>query len=165
MSAPLVKVHVHEQAGTIILNRPQKRNALSRALLTEVAQAFDDLHLERRVRAVILTGAATAFCAGMDLAEMLDASQVPDKHARWADDCSAYHDLIDKILHFPKPIIAAVNGAAMAGGAGLVLASDIVVAAQEASFGLPECAAEWWPAWSCPSWRFAWGAARPPTCC
>ena len=57
-------------SGTIVLNRPDKRNALSRQMLTDLSQALDDLHQERKVRAVILTGAGTAFCAGMDLAEI-----------------------------------------------------------------------------------------------
>lgn len=134
----LVRIHVAPPAGTIILNRPDKRNALSRAMLAELAQAFDDLHLERRVRAIILTGAGPAFCAGMDLGEMLATSQEPDAAQRWHSDALVYHDLVLQMLRFPKPIVAAVNGPAIAGGAGLVLASDIVIAAEAATFGLPE---------------------------
>jgi methylglutaconyl-CoA hydratase len=132
----LVKKNV--PSGTIILNRPDKRNALSRQMLEDLAQALDDLHQERKVRAVILTGAGTAFCAGMDLAEMQATSQQPDAFQQWHSDAVQYRELIDKLLLFPKPIIAAVNGPAVAGGAGLVLASDIVIAAPEAKFGLPE---------------------------
>ena len=75
MSAPLLRINIHEHAGTIVLNRPEKRNALSRSLLGELSQALADLHLERRVRAVILTGAGPAFCAGMDLNEMRETSR------------------------------------------------------------------------------------------
>src|SRR5262245_27774607 len=125
-------------SGTIILNRPDKRNALSREMLTDLAQALDDLHQERKVRAVILTGAGTAFCAGMDLAEMQATSQQPDAFQQWHSDAIQYRELIDKMLLFPKPIIAAVNGPAVAGGAGLMLASDIVIGTPEAKFGLPE---------------------------
>jgi len=125
-------------SGTIVLNRPEKRNALSRQMLADLMQAFDDLHQERKVRAVILTGAGTAFCAGMDLAEMQATAQQPEAYAQWHQDAVAYRELIDKMLLFPKPIIAAVNGPAVAGGAGLVLASDIVVGTPEAKFGLPE---------------------------
>jgi methylglutaconyl-CoA hydratase len=131
-----VKVHGH--TGTIILNRPDKRNALSRALLAELSQAFDDLHQEKRVRGVILTGAGSAFCAGMDLGEMLETSRHENAQGQWYDDAVAYRDLIETMLRFPKPIVAAVNGPAVAGGAGLVLASDLVIAAREAKFGLPE---------------------------
>ena len=132
----LVKRNV--PSGTIVLNRPEKRNALSRQMLTDIAQALDDLHQERRVRAVILTGAGAAFCAGMDLSEMQQTSQQPDALAQWHHDAVQYRELIDKMLHFPKPIIAAVNGPAVAGGVGLVLASDIVIAADEVKLGLPE---------------------------
>jgi methylglutaconyl-CoA hydratase len=125
-------------SGTIVLNRPDKRNALSRQMLTDLAQAFDDLHQERKVRAVILTGAGSAFCAGMDLGEMQQTSQQPDALAQWHNDAVQYRELIEKMLHFPKPIIAAVNGPVVAGGAGLMLASDVVIAAEEARFGLPE---------------------------
>ena len=138
MTDALVRIHVAGPAGTIILNRPAKRNALSRALLAELSQAFDDLHLERRVRAVILTGAGPAFCAGMDLGEMLETSRQPDANAQWHFDAVIYHDLLLKMLRFPKPLIAAVNGPAMAGGAGLVLGCDVVIAAETATFGLPE---------------------------
>jgi methylglutaconyl-CoA hydratase len=125
-------------SGTIVLNRPDKRNALSRQMIEDLAQALDDLHQERKVRAVILTGAGSAFCAGMDLAEMQATSQQHDALAQWHHDAVQYRELIDKLLHFPKPIIAAINGPVVAGGAGLMLASDIAVAAEEATVGLPE---------------------------
>jgi len=114
MSAPLVRVNVHQHAGTIILNRPEKRNALSRALIAEISQAFDDLHQERRVRAVILTGAGPAFCAGMDLQEMQETSQQERPYDQWQHDAEIYQELLEKMLRFPKPIIAAVNGPAVA---------------------------------------------------
>jgi methylglutaconyl-CoA hydratase len=133
-----VIVKKNAPSGTIVLNRPDKRNALSRQMLNDITQAFDDLHQERSVRAVILTGAGSSFCAGMDLAEMQATSQRPDAFAQWHADAVQYRELIDKMLRFPKPIIAAVNGPAVAGGCGLVLASDIVIASTEAKFGLPE---------------------------
>jgi methylglutaconyl-CoA hydratase len=138
MTAPLVKVHVHGPTGSIILNRPEKRNALSRELLAQLQQALDDLHLERRVRGVILTGAGAAFCAGMDLAEMLAAREQPDPLEQWRQDALAYKELLETMLRFPKPLVAAVVGPALAGGAGLVLACDMVVAGSSASLGLPE---------------------------
>ena len=125
-------------SGTIVLNRPDRRNALSRQMLADISQALDDLHQERKVRAVILTGAGTAFCAGMDLSEMQATAQQEGAQEQWHHDAVQYRELIDKMLQFPKPIIAAVNGPAVAGGAGLVLASDIVIGTPEARFGLPE---------------------------
>jgi enoyl-CoA hydratase/carnithine racemase len=135
---PLVKIHVHEHTGTIILNRPEKRNALSRALLAELDLALDELHQERKVRAVVLAASGPAFCAGMDLAEMQSTAKADSAMAQWHADAVAYRDLIEKMLRFPKPLIAAVSGPAVAGGAGLVLACDITLASDAASFGLPE---------------------------
>ena len=134
----LVRLEIRRHTAVVTLNRPEKRNALNRALLAELQQTFEDLHLEQRVRAVVLTGAGNVFCAGMDLGEMLETSKQPNAAELWHGDAAAYRDLVEYMLRSPKPIIAAVNGPAIAGGAGLVLACDIVVAAQEAAFGLPE---------------------------
>ena len=111
---------------------------LFRALLAEIDQALTDFHQEKRVRSVIITGAGSAFCAGMDLSEMLATNQSEGALEQWQQDASQYRDLIERMLLFPKPIIAAVNGPALAGGLGLVMASDIVVSADTAHFGLPE---------------------------
>jgi methylglutaconyl-CoA hydratase len=138
MTAPLVRINVHQQAGTIILNRPEKRNALNRAMLGELSQALGDLHMQRSVRAVILTGSGPAFCAGMDLQEMLATSREDNAHQLWQDDAELYREVLEAMWRFPKPLIAAVNGPALAGGAGLLLGCDIVVASREARFGLPE---------------------------
>lgn len=133
-----LRLNVTDHTATVVFNRPEKRNALNRALLAELLQMFEDLHQERRVRAVVLTGAGSVFCAGMDLGEMQETSQLPNAAELWHADAAAYRDLVEFMLRFPKPIVAAVNGPAIAGGAGLVLASDIVVAAEGATFGLPE---------------------------
>jgi methylglutaconyl-CoA hydratase len=135
---PLVKIQVHGHTATVTLNRPAKRNALSRGLLNELHQALDDLHQERKVRGVIITGAGTGFCSGMDLGEMLSAGEREDRQAQWHADALAYHELIETMLRFPKPLVAAVNGPAVAGGAGLVMACDLVVASENATFGFPE---------------------------
>lgn len=134
----LVEIKKHVPSGTIILNRPDKRNAISRQMLEELHQAFADLHQEKQVRAVILTGAGSAFCSGMDLGEMQETSTADDAQQQWYNDAVQYQELLEAMLRFPKPIIAAVNGPAVAGGAGLVLACDIVVAAKNAAIGLPE---------------------------
>ena len=134
----LVKVHVHEHTGTLVLNRPEKRNALSRKLIADIDEALHDLHGQRAVRAVIIAASGPAFCAGMDLAEMQATSEEPDALARWHDDAQIYRDLLETMLRYPKPLIAAVHGPALAGGLGLVLACDVVLGAPEATFGLPE---------------------------
>ncbi len=135
---PLVKTHLHEHTGTLMLNRPDKRNALSREMLAQLDEALHDLHGMKRIRAVVITGAGSAFCAGMDLAEMRETSQQSDALEQWNSDAILYRDLLEYMLQFPKPLIAAVNGPAVAGGAGIVLGCDIVLAAPEATFGLPE---------------------------
>lgn len=133
-----VQVKKHVPSGTIVLDRPDKRNALSRQMMSDLQQAFSDLHQEKQVRAVVLTGAGSAFCGGMDLAEMLEASQRDDAQQQWFHDAVQYKELLETMLLFPKPIIAAVNGPAVAGGAGLVLGCDMVVGCPAARFGLPE---------------------------
>jgi len=134
----LIRVRKHVPSGTIVLQRPEKRNALTRWMMLQLKQALEDLHQERRVRAVILTGSGTAFCAGVDLQEVQDSSRADDAHQQWHRDAVQYKELLEAMLLFPKPIIAAVNGPAVGAGAGLILASDIVIATREARFGLPE---------------------------
>lgn len=133
-----LKLKKNPPSGTIVLNRPDKRNAITREMIADLLQAFDDFHGEKSVRAIILTGAGAAFCAGMDLGEMQQTSREPDAWRRWHEDAVAYRELLERMLQFPKPIIAAVNGPAMAGGLGLLLASDLTVAASDAILGLPE---------------------------
>lgn len=137
MSA-MISVKKHIPSGTIVLQRPEKRNALTRELLDEIRQAFSDLHQERSVRAVIITGAGSAFCAGMDLGQMQETAQAENASEMWFHDADLYRDVLETMLRFPKPIIAAVNGPAIAGGMGLVLGCDLVLAAPSATFGLPE---------------------------
>src|SRR5215467_3186062 len=113
--APLVKIHVHDHTGTIILNRPDKRNALTREMISQLMQALEDLRCERRVRAVVLSGSGPAFCAGMDLNEMQATAAASDATQLWHKDAVAYRDLVEAMLRLPKPIIAAVRGPAVAG--------------------------------------------------
>jgi methylglutaconyl-CoA hydratase len=90
------------------------------------------------VRAVILTGAGDTFSSGADLAEIHASQQDADKFQQWHRDTAQYKDLLETMLRFPKPIVAVVNGPALAAGAGLVLASDLVLATSDACFGFPE---------------------------
>ena len=85
--SPLVKVHVHEHTGTLILNRPDKRNALTRELIAELAQGLEDLRHERRVRAIVLSGSGAAFCAGMDLHEMQQTAARSQREGTLAQRC------------------------------------------------------------------------------
>lgn len=135
---PALKLKKHGACGTLILNRPQRRNALDRALIGQLRQAIDDFHQEKSVRALLITGAGDAFCSGVDLAEVSQTFADDEQLARWHEDAVLYRGLLNDMLRFPKPIIAAVNGPAVGAGAALVLASDIVVACNAATFGFPE---------------------------
>jgi enoyl-CoA hydratase/carnithine racemase len=140
MPSSAVEVKVHGAAGTIVLNRPARRNALSRSMLAQLQQALGDLHQEKRVRAIVVTGAGTAFCAGMDALEMQAEGTLPDaeRDRVWGETAEEYRDLISQMIDLPKPIVASVNGPAVASGAGLVLACDVVVASPTARFGLTD---------------------------
>lgn len=138
MTYSFVQVRRNHCSGTIILKRPHKRNALSGQLITEIQNALDDLYRQRSVRAVILTGSGTTFCAGLDLAEMQQTMEQSDPFPQWREEVVRLKALLEAMLRFPKPIIAAVNGPAVAAGAGLVLASDIVLGTPPAEFGLLE---------------------------
>ncbi len=138
MPSDAVATRVDGPVATVVLNRPDSGNALTRAMMAELRQALDDLHLEKRVRAIILTGAGDEFCVGRDLAELAGGEDPMADMARWGDEANEYRDLLAFMLELPKPLIAAVNGPAAAGGAGLVLGCDAVVAAETATFGFPE---------------------------
>lgn len=133
-----IRVKKHVPSGTIILDRPERKNAISRRMLEELQQALLDFHQERKVRAIILTGAGNCFSSGIDLAEMNETRKEEDALQSWYDDVVAFRDVLDLMLRFPKPIVAAVSGPALGGAAALLLACDVVVAAQDATFGLPE---------------------------
>jgi methylglutaconyl-CoA hydratase len=138
MSSEAIEVKVIGEVGTVVLNRPDRRNALTQAMLSGMMEALDDLYYQKRVRAVVLTGKGSAFSAGLDARELQGTYDMPDAESRWGENAALYRDLILRMLEIPKPIIASVNGPAVAGGAGLVLASDIVIAGRDAQFGLPD---------------------------
>jgi methylglutaconyl-CoA hydratase len=138
MSSNSVEVKVIDAAGTIILNRPDYGNALTRSMVAQLVEALDDLYLEKRVRAIIITGAGASFCTGLDAAEMQATGEEDDPQNQYGADAAEFRDLAVRMLEITKPIIAAVNGPAWAAGAALVAASDLVVASNAASFGLPD---------------------------
>ena len=136
MSEELVRYEVRAPAVLLTMNRPDKRNALSRALIDALRSEFERARDDSAARAVILTGAGSAFCAGMDLEELrgtLDA----DAGVVW-NDALRLASLYDLIYTLPKPTIAAINGPAVAGGAGLVTVCDLALSVPGALFGYPE---------------------------
>lgn len=133
----MIKLNVSGSTGTIILDRAARCNALSREMIEQLSQSFEDLRLEKRVRGVILTGSGSHFCSGLDLNELQETATQEEPLRQWHDDARALQALLEQMLQFPKPIIAAVDGAAIATGFALVLASDLVVASQRTTFSIP----------------------------
>ncbi len=138
MSTPLELV-LSERRGPVALltlHRPEVRNALSGDLLAALSARLEELRADAGVRGVVLTGAGKVFCAGADLRELHSlgaASSEANKR-----DSARLADLLHAVYTFPKPVIAAVEGAAVAGGAGLASACDLIVAGEGAKFGYTE---------------------------
>jgi methylglutaconyl-CoA hydratase len=138
MSDDLVLYENRPPAAVLTMNRADKRNALSRGLIAALADAFHRADDDAAARCVLLTGAGPVFCAGMDLAELQESVRGGGDTAPVWDDARRLAALYDLIYGLPKPTVAAVNGSAVAGGAGLVTVCDLAVAAAEARFGYPE---------------------------
>jgi methylglutaconyl-CoA hydratase len=134
----LVLYEARPPAVLITMNRADKRNALSRDLISGLAAAFERARDDKTARCVILTGAGPVFSAGMDLAELQESLTAPKEHSPVWEDALRLAKLYDLIYTLPKPTIAAVNGPAVAGGAGLVTVCDLAAAVPEARFGYPE---------------------------
>lgn len=129
---PAALYEAHEGVGIITLNRPYALNAVNAALSTAVGEGLESAAADPEVRVVVITGAGRAFCAGADLKEIAQRNSVyADGHRDWGFAGFVRHWI-------NKPVIAAVNGYAMGGGTEIALAADLVVAADSATFGLPE---------------------------
>ena len=128
----------HLDAGvlTLTLDRPDKRNALSSALIEALLAAVERADLDAQVRVLVLKGAGKDFCAGADLEELLaSADNDPADNERSALRMGA---LFQALRALPKPVVAVVQGRVLAGGCGLATACDLVLAADDAQFGYPE---------------------------
>lgn len=130
MNYKFLKITEPEGVAIITLNRPEKRNALSTALRKEIVTALEAMEKDDEIKAVVLTGAGPGFCAGFDLAEF-QAGNMDDIFAQ----ANVYHH---KVYNFEKPIIAAVNGPALAGGMDLAIMCDFRITGKAAIFGQPQ---------------------------
>lgn len=118
------------------LNRPEKKNAIDAAMIDAIAALLERAELEAAVRVVVVRGAGKDFCAGMDLEELLQSADRSVEQNRAA--ALRFGGLFLQMRSLPKPVIAVVQGRALAGGCGLATACDLVLAAESAQFGYPE---------------------------
>jgi methylglutaconyl-CoA hydratase len=135
MAYTTIQLAIDSDVTTVTLNRPDKRNAISYELIEDLLTALDEI-AGSPAQILILTGAGKAFCSGMDL-ENLKAltGRTPEQNLK---DSGTMARLFRSLYDFPKPTIAAVNGAAIAGGCGLATLCDFTLAVPEAKFGYTE---------------------------
>jgi methylglutaconyl-CoA hydratase len=132
----ILDIQPRGRAAWLWMNRPEQRNALSDELLAALETAFDVLEKDSAARVLVLAGRGPAFCAGGDLSRMEKAAKMTKARSR--REASRFAKLLYRLHTYPKPVVARVHGPAFAGGMGLVAACDLVVAAEEAEFALPE---------------------------
>src|SRR5438874_2976299 len=133
---------VADHVATITINRPDRRNAMSWTVITELREAFAEARADHEVRVLVLTGAGEkAFCAGADLSGMAAGAGFVDLH----DARGELARLFREVWELGKPTVARVRGYSLAGGFGVALMCDVVVAAEDAQFGTPEIDVGLWP--------------------
>lgn len=131
-----VETEVRGPVSWLWLNRPDLRNALNDVVLNSISNSLKTFEKDPSCRVVVLAGRGQAFCAGGDLSRMEQVSKMTK--AKSKTEAGRFAALLYRMHTFPKPLIARVHGAAFAGGMGLAAACDLVVAAEEAEFCLPE---------------------------
>ena len=142
MARPELIIEREDAYAILTLNRPDARNALSPQLLTALCAAFRELQGDSSIRSVILTGAGSAFCAGLDLKAMADDTSGLGVYAIHGE-----HDITAAMSAFDRPIIIGVNGVAATGGFELALMGDILLASSGARFADTHCRVGLAPGW------------------
>jgi enoyl-CoA hydratase/carnithine racemase len=132
MNKPLVLSETADQIAILTLNHPEKRNALSHAMLAQVLEHFKSIAVAQSVRVVILRAAGPAFSAGHDLRELVGGQQ-----AQYQELFALCTEVMEAMRKLPQPVIAQVHGVATAAGCQLAATCDLVVAAEDASFATP----------------------------
>ena len=136
MTDAVLLYEVADGVATLTLNRPEKRNALNQALVVALAEGLSRAGADEAVRVVALRGAGKDFCAGADLAELERiAGMSPEENLADARQLGA---LLVSMRRMTKPVVAVVQGRALAGGCGLATACDVVLARSDAELGYPE---------------------------
>ena len=131
MELNTIKFEKEDGIATITLNRPEKRNPLSSEVFRELSDCLDDADADKEIAALIVTGGDKVFCAGMDIAEMMDLTP-EDTFSFWN---YGYNLTFEKLYNFRVPTIAAVSGYALAGGFDLAVSCDFRVASETSRFG------------------------------
>lgn len=124
-----VKLQTTDRVATVMLDRPEKMNALSEDMYVELTRVFAELQTDDNVRAVIVTGAGKAFCSGSDVGGMHNVDMISAR-----ERMKRRHRMIQNLVNLEKPVIAAVNGACVGIGFSIALACDLIVAAESARF-------------------------------
>jgi enoyl-CoA hydratase/carnithine racemase len=138
MPEPHLLYRVKDNVATLTINREARRNAISVETIKLFLQYLDQVEKDAGMRVILITGAGEkAFCAGADLGG--------EPGGRAEEGFKIYARLLKRLSGFPKPVVARVNGACMAGGMGFMLACDIVIARNDAQFGTPEVNVGLWP--------------------
>ena len=135
MSYETLLVELRDGVATLTLNRPEARNALNQTMIRELGAALAGLERDAAARVVVIRGAGgRAFCAGADLKGMFRTGSILDAREQYA----GLAQVLEAIPRMRTPVIAQVHGYALAGGCGLAAVCDVVIAAEDAVFGLPE---------------------------
>jgi enoyl-CoA hydratase/carnithine racemase len=153
MSRDIATEVADDGVATLTLARPERRNALSIKLRNEITEQLESWATDPAVRAVVLTGAGSTFCAGFDLDEFAQAELAPSIK----DSSHRYHLAV---WRFPKPLLAAVNGPAVGGGMDLCVLCDFRIASARAAFGHPEIKFGAPPLFTPLQWTVGMGVAR-----
>lgn len=133
-----VKSSIESGVGRITLSRSSKRNALKREFIEQMSDSLEQLAGDESLRVLILEAEGSVFCAGMDLGEMQQRAESETGKQEWQKDSEVFAKLLSAIYQLPVPTIAAMQGPALAGGVGLILACDFIVANTTAFVMLPE---------------------------
>ncbi|MEL7499121.1 MAG: enoyl-CoA hydratase-related protein [Planctomycetota bacterium] len=133
-----VKCSIEGGVGVVTLARPEKRNALKRSFIEQLSAAIDELTSDATLRVLLLSAEGNVFCAGMDLGEMQERAQSENGSAEWQEDSRVYAELLKKLFQLDVPTVVALQGPVLAGGVGMVLACDFIVASDTSFLMLPE---------------------------
>jgi enoyl-CoA hydratase/carnithine racemase len=133
---------VENKVATITINRPERKNAMNPNVMAGLKDAFEKAGADPDVSAIVLTGAGGTFCAGADLGGSFGAQK---SFLEMHEDRRYFAGLLSGMNQCRKPILAAIEGYCLAGGMGLCLSSDVVIASDDAQFGLPEIKRGLWP--------------------